>query len=65
MKDIAKELGKDLTNYDQDIYLPIDITIDDSPPDFSTNTFQQPYPIYNNVDHYANGDMIMQPKVVS
>lgn len=39
MKDIAKELGKDLTNYDPEIFLPIDITIDDSPPDFSTNTF--------------------------
>ena len=39
MKDIAKELGKDLLNYDPEIFLPIDIKIDDSPPEFSTNTF--------------------------
>jgi hypothetical protein len=39
MKDIAREMGKDLTNYDSEIFLPIDITIDDSPPDFASNSF--------------------------
>jgi hypothetical protein len=39
MKDIAREMGKDLTNYDSEIFLPKDITIDDAAPEFKSNSF--------------------------
>lgn len=62
MKDIAQEMGKDLSDYDAEVLLPIDITIDDSPPDHAVhNTFylqSQSQPVFNNTDHYNPGGMM-------
>lgn len=53
LKDIAKEMGKDITNYDGEAQLPIDITFDDSPADYNMtvpqlNQQSQSLPVYGN-----------------